>query len=90
LPSDATALNWIEYGSAEPGGSFQLHLGNAGSTTSSVVSEPTPIDVRFQNESAIGSSRPVARSYAWHGDPADAALGEAGREVVAAAGVGDG
>ena len=49
-----------------------------------------PTEVRFQNESRIGSSRPVAEIDGVHRDPGDASLGEAGREVVAAAGVGDG
>src|SRR5713226_8067117 len=65
LPSDATALNCMEYGSAEPAGIFQLQPGKFGSTISSVVRFPTPIEVRFQTLSWIGSSWPVARSYAW-------------------------
>src|SRR5204863_8106571 len=64
LPSDATALNWIENGSADPAGSSQSQPGNAGSISSFVVRLPTPIELRFQNESRIGSSFPVARSWA--------------------------
>jgi len=65
LPSDATALNWIANGSADPAGSAQLQPGNAGSIVSFVVRLPTPTELRFQNESRMGSSVPVARSCAW-------------------------